>query len=90
MYVEATGRAEGDVTMLKSSDFLAVSTRCMEFYYHMGGADVGTLEVQVWPDSSSSPSIQVVSGIRIAVTFGDRSRYGPLSSKKNNEVRDPH
>ncbi|XP_030849653.1 MAM and LDL-receptor class A domain-containing protein 2 [Strongylocentrotus purpuratus] len=56
VYVEATGRAEGDVTMLKSSDFLAVSTRCMEFYYHMGGDDVGTLEVQVWPDSSTSPS----------------------------------
>nr|XP_054757008.1 MAM and LDL-receptor class A domain-containing protein 2-like [Lytechinus pictus] len=56
VYVEATGRSEGDVTILKSSDFLAVSPQCLEFYYHMGGADVGSLEVQTWPDSSTSPS----------------------------------
>ncbi|XP_071486324.1 MAM and LDL-receptor class A domain-containing protein 1-like [Diadema antillarum] len=54
VYIEATGQTEGDVAILKSSDFLAPVTRCLEFFYHMGGEDVGSFYVQVQPDTSSS------------------------------------
>ncbi|XP_041467516.1 MAM and LDL-receptor class A domain-containing protein 1-like [Lytechinus variegatus] len=52
-YVETSGRATGDIAILKSSDFQSGSTQCLEFYYYMYGTNLGRLDVQALQDKET-------------------------------------
>ena len=45
MYIEATGRSRGDKAQLLSPRYPRTTGRCLQFWYHMHGADIGTLTV---------------------------------------------
>ena len=45
MYVEASTRAEGQTANLISTKYQGRGEQCVEFYYHMYGRDMGTLNV---------------------------------------------
>lgn len=47
VYIESSSPAQsGDTSALISPDIAAGNTRCLEFFYHMYGVNVGSLEVQ--------------------------------------------
>lgn len=45
MYVEASTRGEGQTAHLISPKYQGMAEQCVEFYYHMYGRDIGTLNV---------------------------------------------
>lgn len=45
MYIEATGKSKGDKAQLLSPRYPKTTGRCLEFWYHMHGSDIGTLTV---------------------------------------------
>ena len=45
MYIEATGKSKGDKAQLLSPRYPKTTGRCLEFWYHMYGSDIGTLTV---------------------------------------------
>ncbi|XP_035658189.1 MAM and LDL-receptor class A domain-containing protein 1-like [Branchiostoma floridae] len=48
MYTEMSSpRAPGDIARLLSPVYAAGSARCVEFYYHMFGPDIGTLKLEL-------------------------------------------
>ncbi|XP_069140761.1 uncharacterized protein [Argopecten irradians] len=51
MYIEASGRRPGQTASLKSVKYRALSMQCVEFYYHMYGRTMGTLNVYTKTDS---------------------------------------
>ena len=47
MYTEATYQSQGDIAKLTSPKLLFRGSTCIQFYYHMYGAGMGTLNVYV-------------------------------------------
>ena len=45
MYVEASKKAEGHNAILLSPHYHGLGPYCMEFYYHMYGHHIGTLNI---------------------------------------------
>ena len=45
MYVEASSRTRGSNAKLVSPKYQGADDQCMEFYYHMYGSNIGTLNV---------------------------------------------
>ena len=43
---EASGRAFGDKARIQSAALSLMEDHCLHFYYHMYGADMGTLRVR--------------------------------------------
>ena len=51
MYMEASSRQPGDYAKLNSPKLRFSGSMCLQFFYHMYGADMGTLTVNVNGDS---------------------------------------
>ena len=47
MYTEASRQSRGDIAKLISPKLLFRGSTCIQFYYHMYGASMGTLNVYV-------------------------------------------
>ena len=47
MYMEASSRQPGDYAKLNSPKLRFNGSMCLQFYYHMYGADMGTLTVNI-------------------------------------------
>ena len=45
MYVEASGKSRGKNAKIVSPKYQGAEDQCMEFYYHMYGVNIGTLNV---------------------------------------------
>lgn len=45
MYIEATGKRKGDKAQLISPTFTKTSGRCLQFWYHMYGSNIGRLNI---------------------------------------------
>ena len=59
-YVESSMKANGSFGRLSSPTFTkpaGQSGGCVQFYYHMYGADMGTLEVRVYDTESSGDGL---------------------------------
>ncbi|XP_060073279.1 uncharacterized protein LOC132553085 [Ylistrum balloti] len=52
MYVEASGRRPGQTASLLSVKYRALTMQCVEFYYHMYGRTMGTLNVYTKTESA--------------------------------------
>jgi hypothetical protein len=77
MYIEATGKSKGDKAQLLSPRYPKTTGRCLQFWYHMHGADIGTLTVYKKVLKPGSPY-----NIRIWWRRGDKSniwRIGQVS-----------
>lgn len=64
MYIEASSpRSPGDVALVSSPVFNANSGFCFNFFYHMYGSQIGTLEVLLVPqDGSAQKTLWKLSG----------------------------
>lgn len=47
MYTEATFQSQGDIAKLNSPKLLFRGRTCLQFYYHMYGSSMGTLNVYI-------------------------------------------
>ncbi|CAB4007264.1 MAM and LDL-receptor class A domain-containing 2-like, partial [Paramuricea clavata] len=77
MYIEATGKSRGDKAQLLSPRYPKTTGRCLQFWYHMYGSDMGTLTVYKKVLTSGSSY-----NIRIWWRSGDKSniwRIGRVS-----------
>ena len=45
MYIEASAKGRGNNAILYSPLYRGLSDQCLEFYYHMHGRNIGTLNV---------------------------------------------
>ena len=45
MYIEASGKKSGAKARMKRSGLILKSGRCLTFYYHMYGSNIGSLSV---------------------------------------------
>jgi meprin B len=67
MYIEASSpRKTGDVAILRSKAYPATTERCLHFYYHMYGKNIGKLSVThslvTDHDQSSEQELWTLSG----------------------------
>lgn len=64
MHIDASGRRAGDNAKLKSEQFILTSpqSHCVYFWFHMLGADIGTLNVYAVHDNRPSSPIWTRSG----------------------------
>ena len=56
MYIESSSGNANDKAHFESPPVTATSPKCLRFWYHMYGADIGTLNVYVRQTSLRSPS----------------------------------
>ena len=54
IYLEATGRKAGEAAVLTSSVITAGKATCLQFWYHMKGQDIGSLNVFIQTNESRS------------------------------------
>ena len=63
MYIESSNpRSKGHKAWLKSPDFSPTLGRCLSFWYHMYGEDIGSLNVLIYQNGSRSAPIWTLSG----------------------------
>ena len=62
-YMEASGHVLGETTILKSPDFAADQSQCLELYYYMYGSDMGSFEVQTLkPSDTNGTTVRRLDG----------------------------
>ena len=61
IYTEASSNFNNDTYLDASFDFSSLSTPFLFFYYHMYGADMGSLHIDIW-DGTWNQDIFVLSG----------------------------
>lgn len=85
MYMEATGSATGSTAVLSSPcfDISGLSSPYLTFWYHMNGADAGTLAVDVNRDGSVIQNVWSVSGDRGAYWKQGWISLAPYSGETN-------
>lgn len=54
IYLESTDRKEGEAAVLTSSVIAAGKATCVQFWYHMKGQDIGSLNVFIQTNESRS------------------------------------
>ena len=79
MYMEATGANQGDKTTLKSPYlYRKTKSQCLTFWYHMYGANIGTLNVrttnfffpqQVWSKSGNQGNLWRKAQVPLTLSF---------------------
>ena len=95
MYIEASNpRSKGHKAWLKSKTYTPTLGRCLSFWYHMYGSDIGTLNVLLYTNGSRSAPIWSLSGnqggywrpsrvtITSAVAHNVRTRYKFVSLRR--------
>ena len=50
MYIDPTGRLQGDTAILMSPNYKGSQPRCLRLWYHLFGAGQGTLQIQQKPE----------------------------------------
>lgn len=56
MYIESSSpRRQGDVATLNSEMLSYTGHQCMNFWYHMYGANIGTLRIWILPNGTVNP-----------------------------------
>ena len=83
MYAEASSpRVQGDSALLTSGVF-DYSDYCLEFWYHMYGGSIGTLNVWTLPLYDTTPRQTIWSADQ---DLGDAWRVGRVSISLNDNV----
>ncbi|XP_072182118.1 MAM and LDL-receptor class A domain-containing protein 1-like [Diadema setosum] len=62
VFIEASGRRQGDYAWLLSEHFEPTGARCMEWWYHMYGQGMGTLNVYTQTEGTEPLLLSTVSG----------------------------
>ncbi|XP_047128245.1 MAM and LDL-receptor class A domain-containing protein 1 isoform X1 [Hydra vulgaris] len=62
MYIEASDTKSGDRAWLLSEDFTPTLSRCIDFWVHMLGSDIGTLNVHIRGQNGTMTRIWTLSG----------------------------
>ena len=79
MYVEVSGKKKGDKATLESPYYSRRRSQCLEFWYHMYGINVGTLNVYtkqlffrrlVWAKSGNQGNLWRKAQVPLSLFFG--------------------
>lgn len=54
LYIEASNRQAGDRARLQSAWFIKTQQLCLQFWYHMFGKDIGSLNIYILRNASGS------------------------------------
>lgn len=81
LYIEASSpRVRGDKAWLVSSTYANNTNVCISFWYNMNGADMGTLNVNVWPYNT---------GLNQTMIWTKSGNQGPTWQQDQVQVIDP-
>ncbi|KAK3739889.1 hypothetical protein QZH41_007732 [Actinostola sp. cb2023] len=75
MYTDARGRAQGSKAKMETRSFSFKGSKCLSFYYHMHGNDMGTLSVyvgrkRVWTMSGDQGDQWLSADFKIPISTG--------------------